>query len=162
MGRKRSRKRIKRWHPPGTLPGTLVAHVEAGSEPAQTHMVLYGPDRCAARGLVSGGNGTGEPVPLRQPRGDVPGAAGGSLRSDPRPAAERVRQDPLPGGGLPSLLLVRRRRRLHLSDARETGGGGGDPGGDGDRAAPPRDVAGDPRGEEASARDPPRHLARPR
>src|SRR4030065_617498 len=110
MGRKRSRKRIKRWHPPGTLPGTLVAHVEAGPEPAPSPVVLYGPDRGEERGLVAGGNGTGEPVPLRQPRGDVPGAAGGSLRSDPRPAAERVRQDPLPGGGLPSPPLLRRRR----------------------------------------------------
>jgi magnesium transporter len=51
MGRKRSRKRIKRWHPPGTLPGTLVAHVEAGAEPPQIHMFSYGPDRCEERVL---------------------------------------------------------------------------------------------------------------
>ncbi|MGZ9147686.1 MAG: magnesium/cobalt transporter CorA [Candidatus Deferrimicrobiaceae bacterium] len=51
MGRKRSRKRIKRWHPPGTLPGTLVAHAEAGVEPAQIHMFSYGPDRCEERVL---------------------------------------------------------------------------------------------------------------
>jgi len=51
MGRKRSRKRIKRWHPPGTLPGTLVAHAEAGAEPAQIHMFSYGPDRCEERVL---------------------------------------------------------------------------------------------------------------
>src|SRR3972149_1924166 len=51
MGRKRSRKRIKRWHPPGTLPGTLVAHVEAGGEPAQIHMFSYDPERCEERVL---------------------------------------------------------------------------------------------------------------
>jgi magnesium transporter len=51
MGRKRSGKRIKRWHPPGTLPGTLVAHVEAGVEPAQIHMFSYGPERCEERVL---------------------------------------------------------------------------------------------------------------
>jgi magnesium transporter len=51
MGRKKSRKRIKRWLPPGTLPGTLVAHVEAGAEPAQIHLFSYGPDRCEERVL---------------------------------------------------------------------------------------------------------------
>jgi magnesium transporter len=51
MGRKRSKKRIKRWLPPGTQPGTLVAHVEAGAEPAQIHLFSYGPDRCEERVL---------------------------------------------------------------------------------------------------------------
>ena len=44
-------KRIKRSHPPGTLPGTLVAHFEAGAEPAQILMFSYGPDRCEERTL---------------------------------------------------------------------------------------------------------------
>ena len=51
MGRKRSRKRIKRWVPAGTLPGTLVAHAEAGEEPAQIHMFSYDADRCEERVL---------------------------------------------------------------------------------------------------------------
>lgn len=51
MGRKRSGKRIKRWAPPGTLPGTLVAHAEAGTEPARIHMFSYDPDRCEERAL---------------------------------------------------------------------------------------------------------------
>jgi magnesium transporter len=51
MGRKRSRKWIKRWLPPGTQPGTLVAYVEAGAEPAQIHLFSYGPDRCEERVL---------------------------------------------------------------------------------------------------------------
>lgn len=49
MGRKKTRKRIKRWVPPGTLPGTLVAHAEAGAEPAQIHMISYDPERCEER-----------------------------------------------------------------------------------------------------------------
>ncbi len=52
MGRKKTGKRIKRWHPPGTLPGTLVAHAEAGAEPAQIHMFSYTPDRCEERALL--------------------------------------------------------------------------------------------------------------
>ena len=51
MGRKRGRKRIKRWLPAGTQPGTLVAHDEAGAEPAQIHMFSYSPDRCEERVL---------------------------------------------------------------------------------------------------------------
>src|SRR3970282_2988801 len=50
MGRKR-KKRIKRSHPPGTLPGTLVAHAEADAEPVQLFMFSYGPDRCEERAL---------------------------------------------------------------------------------------------------------------
>ncbi len=48
MGRRKG-KRIKRWVPPGTLPGTLVAHAEAGSDPVQIHVFSYGPDRCEER-----------------------------------------------------------------------------------------------------------------
>lgn len=54
MGRKRSRKRIKRWVPAGTLPGTLVAHAEAGLEPVQIHIFSYDPDRCEERVLRPG------------------------------------------------------------------------------------------------------------
>ena len=50
MGRKR-KKRIKRSHPPGTLPGTLVAHAEADAVPVQIFMFSYGPDRCEERAL---------------------------------------------------------------------------------------------------------------
>ncbi len=49
MGQKRSKKRVKRWHPPGTVPGTLVAHAEAGAEPAQIHAFAYDPGRCEER-----------------------------------------------------------------------------------------------------------------
>src|SRR4030067_47304 len=45
MGRKR-KKRIKRSHPPGTLPGTLVAHAEADAVPVQISFFSYGPHRC--------------------------------------------------------------------------------------------------------------------
>lgn len=48
---KKGRKRTKRWLPPGTLPGTLVAHAEAGTEPAQIHLFLYDSDRCEERVL---------------------------------------------------------------------------------------------------------------
>src|SRR4030067_1058966 len=50
MGRKR-KKGIKRSHPPGTLPGTLVAHAEADAVPVQIFMFSYGPDRCEERAL---------------------------------------------------------------------------------------------------------------
>src|SRR3990172_1212444 len=50
MGRKR-KKRIKRSHPPGTLPGTLVAHAEADAVPVQIFMFSYDPDRCEERAL---------------------------------------------------------------------------------------------------------------
>src|SRR3970040_2929438 len=50
MGRKR-KKRIKRSPPPGTLPGTLVAHAEADAVPVQIFMFSYGPDRCEERAL---------------------------------------------------------------------------------------------------------------
>src|SRR4030065_651320 len=50
MGRKR-KKRINRSHPPGTLPGTLVAHAEADAVPVQIFLFSYGPDRCEERAL---------------------------------------------------------------------------------------------------------------
>jgi len=51
MGRSKARKRVKRWLPPGTLPGTLVAHAEAGAEPARIRMFCYDLDRCEERSL---------------------------------------------------------------------------------------------------------------
>src|SRR4030067_1705115 len=50
MGRKR-KKRIKRSHPPGTLPGTLVAHAEADAVPVQIFLFSYDPDHCEERAL---------------------------------------------------------------------------------------------------------------
>ncbi len=49
MGRKKVRKRTKRRHLPGTAPGMLVAHAEAGAEPAQIHMFLYDADQYEER-----------------------------------------------------------------------------------------------------------------
>jgi len=45
MGRRR-KQRIKRSHVPGTLPGTLVAHAEADSEPVRIFLFSYDPGRC--------------------------------------------------------------------------------------------------------------------
>jgi magnesium transporter len=50
MGRRR-KKRIKRSHPPGTLPGTLVAHEEADAAPVQIFLFSYDPERCEERSL---------------------------------------------------------------------------------------------------------------
>ena len=50
MGRRR-KKRIKRSHPPGTLPGTLVAHEEADAAPVQIFLFSYDPDHCEERSL---------------------------------------------------------------------------------------------------------------
>jgi len=50
MGRKR-KKRIKRSHPPGTLPGTLVAHAEADAAPVQIFLFSYDAQRCEERVL---------------------------------------------------------------------------------------------------------------
>jgi len=51
MGRNKARKRRKHRHIPGAAPGMLVAHDEAGAEPAQIHMFSYTPDRCEERVL---------------------------------------------------------------------------------------------------------------
>jgi len=51
MGRRKTGKRIKRRLPPGTLAGTLVAHAEAGAEPARIRMFRYDPDRFEERFL---------------------------------------------------------------------------------------------------------------
>lgn len=51
MGRKRSRKRIMGWLPPGTVPGTLVAQPDAEAEPVQIRMISYDPDRIEERSV---------------------------------------------------------------------------------------------------------------
>ncbi len=50
MGRKR-KKRIKRSHLPGTLPGTLVAHAEADAAPVRIFLFSYDPQRCEERAV---------------------------------------------------------------------------------------------------------------
>lgn len=51
MGRKKARRRKQRWHPPGTVPGMLVAHPEAGKEPVQLFLFTFDPERCEERVL---------------------------------------------------------------------------------------------------------------
>jgi len=50
-GRRMTRRRRKRYHPPGTLPGTLAAHVEAGDSPVRVTAFLYNAGRCEERSL---------------------------------------------------------------------------------------------------------------
>lgn len=45
------RKRRKRYHPPGTQPGTLAAHAEAADVPVRLTAFLYGADRCEERAV---------------------------------------------------------------------------------------------------------------
>jgi magnesium transporter len=44
-----ARRRRKRFHPPGTQPGTLAAHAEAGSAPVRITVFRYAADRCEER-----------------------------------------------------------------------------------------------------------------
>jgi magnesium transporter len=44
-----AKKRRKRYHPPGTQPGTLAAHVEAGDVPVRITAFLYDANRCEER-----------------------------------------------------------------------------------------------------------------
>lgn len=44
-----ARRRRKRLHPPGTQPGTLAAHAEAGSAPVRVTVFRYAADRCEER-----------------------------------------------------------------------------------------------------------------
>jgi len=44
-----ARKRRKRYHPPGTQPGTLAAHAEAGDAPVRITSFLYDVSRCEER-----------------------------------------------------------------------------------------------------------------
>lgn len=44
-----ARRRRKRFHPPGTQPGTLAAHAEAGSAPVRVTVFRYAADRCEER-----------------------------------------------------------------------------------------------------------------
>jgi magnesium transporter len=46
-----ARKRRKRWHPPGTPPGTLTAHAEAAHEPVRIVLFRYDADRLEERPL---------------------------------------------------------------------------------------------------------------
>jgi len=46
-----TRKRRKRYHPPGTQPGTLAAHPEAGDTPVRITAFLFDSDRCEERAL---------------------------------------------------------------------------------------------------------------
>src|SRR3989304_7206120 len=49
-GRRRmARKRRKRYHPPGTQPGTLVAHAEAQGTPVRVRAFRYDAGRCEER-----------------------------------------------------------------------------------------------------------------
>ena len=45
------RKRRKRYHPPGTQPGTLAAHAEAEEVPVRITAFLYDADRCEERSV---------------------------------------------------------------------------------------------------------------
>ena len=47
-----ARKRRKRYHPPGTQPGTLVAHVEAQGTPVRVRAFLYDAGRCEERDVL--------------------------------------------------------------------------------------------------------------
>lgn len=44
-----TRRRRKRWHPPGTAPGTLAAHGEAGDVPVRITLFRYDPERFEER-----------------------------------------------------------------------------------------------------------------
>ncbi|HLO10203.1 MAG TPA: magnesium and cobalt transport protein CorA, partial [Desulfobacteria bacterium] len=44
-----ARKRRKRYHPPGTQPGTLVAHAEAQGMPVRVRAFRYDEGRCEER-----------------------------------------------------------------------------------------------------------------
>ncbi len=46
------RKRRKRYHPPGTQPGTLAAHAEAGDLPVRIAAFLYDTGRCEERTIA--------------------------------------------------------------------------------------------------------------
>src|SRR5512134_1931501 len=44
-----ARRRRKRFHPPGTQPGTLTAHAEAQGAPVRIRATVYDPGRCEER-----------------------------------------------------------------------------------------------------------------
>jgi len=46
------KRRRKRYHPPGTVPGTLAAHAEAGNAPVQIRAFLYDAERCEERAIA--------------------------------------------------------------------------------------------------------------
>ena len=47
-----SKRRRKRFHPPGTTPGTLAAHAEAGDAPVRLQAFLYDADHCEERKIL--------------------------------------------------------------------------------------------------------------
>jgi magnesium transporter len=47
-----ARNRRKRYHPPGTQPGTLVAHLEAQGTPVRVRAILYDAGRCEERDVL--------------------------------------------------------------------------------------------------------------
>jgi magnesium transporter len=47
-----ARKRRKRYHSPGTQPGTLAAHAEAGGAPVRIRSFLYDANRCEERTVL--------------------------------------------------------------------------------------------------------------
>ncbi|MBE0568416.1 MAG: magnesium/cobalt transporter CorA [Deltaproteobacteria bacterium] len=47
-----SKRRRKRYHPPGTTPGTLAAHAEAGDAPVRLRTFLYDAERCEERAIA--------------------------------------------------------------------------------------------------------------
>jgi magnesium transporter len=49
-----TKRRRKRYHPPGTTPGTLAAHAEAGDAPVRLQTFLYDPERCEGRTIALG------------------------------------------------------------------------------------------------------------
>ena len=47
-----AKRRRKRYHPPGTVPGTLAAHAEAGNAPVRLRAFLYDAERCEERAIA--------------------------------------------------------------------------------------------------------------
>lgn len=47
-----SKRRRKRYHSPGTTPGTLAAHAEAGNVPVRLRTFLYDEERCEERAVA--------------------------------------------------------------------------------------------------------------
>ncbi len=87
-----AKRRRKRYHPPGTLPGTLAAHAEAGDAPVRLKAFLYDAGKCEERTLSAG-----EIPSLAPPEGGVLWLDVGGL-SDPgvvRAVGERFGIHPL-------------------------------------------------------------------
>jgi magnesium transporter len=61
-----ARKRRKRYHPPGTLPGTLAAHAEAGDAPVRITSFRYDANLCEEQAIA-----LSEIPSLAPPEGEV-------------------------------------------------------------------------------------------